>query len=875
MEGFAVESKLSRRDVLKTGIASAVAAGAAGQTRADAGKAEEESVASDAQRLPDYAITHGGVQHVDHPRLGTQVPGQTCIRYLRFGRAVRLDRLELGRVVYGRWIPSVPTHPAHVVVSTLDERSQTWKTLREVDLPPDPRISGEGLSQQMSAQEMEERLRPVLSGTPHVIALDGLETDHLRIVCDREHPVWPNHGECNGGLFNVPFGILNELHAYGVPLAAPYPIDPPAPILKRDRIDPKAPKGMRVHTLPDMVRYEGKHLSIGFSLRRPMLMHLGWDAVGKGQAANNRLLVSRKRSTYNITGGVSGPMLRTLQRDYPPSLWTGEVSVEGNRVRYGNLRAIDGWQLDVEFIVLEDRVTLALTQTCSRDIPVVEAEAWRLSWDLTKGITGLAGVPSLRTGRNGDVTLPALWATDGVGCLACRTLEDSADTCRVQVESYRDSSCVTGGFVFGEQPAPAASHILPAGTRHAAIECAVSNLTPNTDRDVTKASEGLARHWATVFSCFRPEHRGFSNHSASTNCHLSQGPPLEIVAHTKRPEYGPDPLDLARATIGRALLDGGGYGYWRNLYLDSDPVLLSAAGRIHQAGPDTEWLKQIEPGLIETVERILSQVGDDGLLVCKDLSGNSGSYRWSSNSMDVVGFGHIDGYVNAWAYRGLRNAAALLSDLSGQNTLAARCREAATRLRESYAAALLNPATGWVAGWRSRDGQLHDFGFTWVNGVALAFGLLNEDASRNALTALERKRERSGPPDARLGLPCNLLPIPETDQKLPQIVNHLQPTFETYTDGSLSGWPATYYLRALSIHGLRDEAKKLAIELADGYAAGIFNGGFGAGHEFRSWEGLPTGYEGTLIGCFGPLYGIAIEEGFLTPSQPEWWPENG
>ena len=830
---------------------------------------------SNAERLLDHAITHGGVQQVDHPRLGTRVHGQTSIRYLRFGRSVQMDRLELGRIVYGRWIPPVPTHPAHLVVSTLDRQSQTWKTLREIDLPPDPRVAGEGLSQQMSAEEMEEHLRPILSEGPHVIALDGVETDHVRIVCDREHPVWPNHGECNGGIFGVPFGILNELYAYGVPVAEPAAIDPPARILKRQQIRPEAPKGMRLQMLPDMVRFEGKYLSIGFSLTRPMLMHLGWDALGQGQANNNRLLVARKRTTYNITGGVSGPILRTFDRDYPPSLWTGEVSVEGNRVRYTNLHVIDGLQIDAEFNVFPDRFTVALTQTCARDIPVIEAEAWRLSWDLTKGITGMAGIPSLLPGRNGDVALPAMWATDGVGCLSCRALEEGADTCRVQVESYRSSSCVTGGFILGEHPGPDACQIVPAGTRRARFEMAVTNLMPNTKKEMGKASDGLSRHWATVFSCFRPEHRGFSNHSASVNCHLSQGPPLEIVAHTKRPDQGPDPLDLARLTIGRALLDGGGYGYWRNLYLDSDPVLLSAAGRIHQADPNLEWLRQIEPGLVETVERMLGEVGEGGLLVCKDLSGNSGSYRWSSNSMDVVGFGHIDGYVNAWAYRGFRNAAALLGELSGRNALATRCREAAARLRESYPAALVNPATGWVAGWRSRDGQLHDFGITWVNGAALAFGLLDSDASRNALLALERTREELGPPNAQLGLPCNLLPIPETDQKLPQILNQLQPTFETYTDGSVSGWPATYYLRALSIHGLTSQAQKLAKELAEGYAAGVFNGGNGAGHEFRSWEGLPTGYEGTLIGCFGPLYGIAIEEGFLTPSQPEWWPENG
>jgi hypothetical protein len=110
---------------------------------------------------------------------------------------------------------------------------------------------------------------------------------------------------------------------------------------------------------------------------------------------------------------------------------------------------------------------------------------------------------------------------------------------------------------------------------------------------------------------------------------------------------------------------------------------------------------------------------------------------------------------------------------------------------------------------------------------------------------------------------------------LPKILNDNLPTFETYTDGSISGWPATYYVRALSIYGLNERVKKLTSELADGYALGIFNGGDGTGHEFRSWEGLPTGYEGTLIGCFGPLYAIAVEEGIIEPHDPEWWPVNG
>lgn len=89
-------------------------------------------------------------------------------------------------------------------------------------------------------------------------------------------------------------------------------------------------------------------------------------------------------------------------------------------------------------------------------------------------------------------------------------------------------------------------------------------------------------------------------------------------------------------------------------------MLLSAAGRIFQADQNPLWLKSIKSGLIEAVKRMLGIIGKEGLVISRNLSGNSGSHRWSSNAMDVVGFGHMDAYVNAWTYRALRNAKFLL-----------------------------------------------------------------------------------------------------------------------------------------------------------------------------------------------------------------------
>ena len=864
---------ISRRRFVKTGTMAAATIAASATAAIDDAEAETVNETKQDEPLKDYPVTHAALKPMIHPRLGAEFNARSAVRYLRFLAPATVERLELGRIRYGRAIPGVPIHPAHLTVSKLNEETFRWELVRDIEFPEDPAIRGEGLSQDMTIEEMQSHFSKLRELPPYAMDTGEVTAKTLRVECDREHPYWPNHGECNGGPFNVPFGALNELKAYGK-LVEASPELQYNPILEIEAFNPKAPQGMRVLDLPNMLLYEGEKLSVGFSLQRPMLIHFGWDALGEGMASRDRLLATRtSRAKIDTLGGLSGPLLRTPTLDFGAQRWTGGVAVDGNRVTYRNLQAIAGVVVDAVFTVERDRLIIELTQSCSREIPMLEAETWRLAWDLTAGITGAAAEPRLLPGRNGDVNLPAVWASDGVGCLSCRVLDGADADTRLQVESYRFQSCVTGGFVLAGRPEPDSCLVLPAGKRQATFELAVMNLEPLRTPDSAQPSRGVRRHWPTVFSCFRPEYRGFSNNSASVNCHLSQGPPLEIAAHTERPANGPDPLELGRFTIGQALLDGGGYGYFRNLYLDSDPVVVSAAGRLHQAEPDMAWLRRIESGLVEAVDRMSGMMGEEGLVICRDLSGNSGSYRWSTNAMDVVGFGHIDGYVNAWSYRAFRNAAALFAAL-GRPDRATRCREWAEQIRDAYARQLLNPETGWVAGWRSRDGELHDYAFTWVNGVALAFGLLNPDDAENALRALERLRDEVGPPSARMGIPCNILPIREDDQTLPKILGLAEPTFEKYTDGSLSGWPATYYLRALSIYGLADRARKLAEELDEGYAAGIFNGGMGAGHEFRSWEGMPTGYEGTLIGCFGPIYAIAIQQGVLTPRDPEWWPSD-
>src|SRR5438445_12189343 len=73
----------------------------------------------------------------------------------------------------------------------------------------------------------------------------------------------------------------------------------------------------------------------------------------------------------DLVGGLTGPVLRTLDYDIASHLWTGRVDVEGNEVRYSDLMAIEDVRLDVVFRVMEDRIQVTVDQTCRRPVVAI------------------------------------------------------------------------------------------------------------------------------------------------------------------------------------------------------------------------------------------------------------------------------------------------------------------------------------------------------------------------------------------------------------------------------------------------------------------------------------------------------------------------
>ena len=96
-------------------------------------------------------------------------------------------------------------------------------------------------------------------------------------------------------------------------------------------------------------------------------------------------------------------------------------------------------------------------------------------------------------------------------------------------------------------------------------------------------------------------------------------------------------------------------------------------------------------------------------------------------------------------------------------------------------------------------------------------------------------------------------------------------TFGVFVNGGMSPPGAYFYLRALSMMGF-GIADKMCAQILDSFAARLFDGGAWAGTEAWSWEGLRTGYEGTLSHSYHVLLACAQHLGLVETLDPEWWP---
>jgi hypothetical protein len=323
-----------------------------------------------------------------------------------------------------------------------------------------------------------------------------------------------------------------------------------------------------------------------------------------------------------------------------------------------------------------------------------------------------------------------------------------------------------------------------------------------------------------------------------------------------------------------ALKDGRGYGDSRECYQDSDPSILNATGRVHQVAPNREWLEDVWPFVRRATERILSKVDRRGLVVAPLATGNFGDEPTITNGWDTINFGHYDAYSNVETYRAFRNVIAL-ARAAGDHEYATRVTRAAAQMKKGFAPCFYNPKTGWFGSWRSKDGELHDYGHHCIIAPACLYGLVSPARARQILGRMEAKRLALGIDNFRYGLPSALIPVRRGDHM------HGPPgwpfrddgadSFGIYCNGTMTLGTANYYIRAMGVFGFKKVAEQMAREILEGHALGRLVGGVGSGVEFHTHEGIVCGYEGAYVPQFPALLAIAQNKGWVKPLNPEFW----
>lgn len=396
-----------------------------------------------------------------------------------------------------------------------------------------------------------------------------------------------------------------------------------------------------------------------------------------------------------------------------------------------------------------------------------------------------------------------------------------------------------------------------------------------------KRFDDFRRNWLDALQ-LNPNLHELSNNSASDSCAFCYYVFADIAAMS--PQLAPKltAIALVKQTLERILAGGYAYGLPDatsiTAFSDTYPSMIIAAANCVRADKNsTAWLLEHYKGIRGWAESMLATDHTGNGLIKYGHSGNSGIWPKSgtppfrpSNWWDTIGFGYEDAYANALAYRALRNMSTMAKKLNKTED-AKRYQNAADKIQKIYYKHFYNPETGVLAGWRSKDGQLHDYYFLWVNGIAIHYGLVNKKEANDIMNILMAKLKEVGYTNFSMGLPGNLITVALKDYAhiLPdgRYGGGIKPDnsdgFQNYENGGATGAYAFFTLAALYDLGRKEEADKILFPMLEEYGRCGFqkrDPKTNKTNDWRRWDGTPTGYEGFLSDDYYALYAVAMRQ---------------
>jgi hypothetical protein len=387
------------------------------------------------------------------------------------------------------------------------------------------------------------------------------------------------------------------------------------------------------------------------------------------------------------------------------------------------------------------------------------------------------------------------------------------------------------------------------------------------------------RNWLNALQ-LNPTYPSLANNTASDTCAFCYYEYGDIAALTPPLAEGLTALDIVQQTLDRMLAGGFAYGLpggqdHPTASSDTYPSMLIAAADCVREGKADAWLKANYDGLRGWADTMLATDTDGNGLIKYSIGGNSGIWPDGfpkvrpSNWWDTIGFGYEDAYGNALAYRALGNMAFMANQI-GRSDDAARYTAAAMKLRAAYFKTFYDPQTGVLGGWRSADGQLHDYYFLWVNGIAIHYGLVSKPQANAIMDRLMVKMKEVGYDKFNMGLPGNLITVALKDyvHRTPDgrfgggVLPDNSDGFQNYENGGATGCFVFFTLAALYDLGRKAGADEILFAMLGEYGKGGFEGrnAKGQSNDWRRWDGTAMGYEGFLVDNYYTLLAVPLRQ---------------
>ncbi len=603
------------------------------------------------------------------------------------------------------------------------------------------------------------------------------------------------------------------------------------------------PAGAQVGADPP-IAFTSNCIDLCLSPIAPEFVSLNIDGLGKGKRGAN-ILQPSSMAGFTVSGVAPGTV--------------------AHRVEY---RSIDQSPADPPAwtVELTERSIQLTTEWC----PGPMTTPFVFHFDLAKCHATVLGTFT----SDGKLRLPALVHLPGQGSM--RLTSEGAEGASVAYRSERRSTLATLEL-------PAATSASKRITYTLEVTAIYPRL-PGVEDD--PRFDAFKRNWLNVLQ-LNPGLKALANNTSSTSCAFCYYEYADIAALTPPLAQGLSALDVVRQTLDRILAGGTAYGLpapgnYPTPASDAMPsMIIAAANCVREGHKDKDaWLSANYAGIRGWAESMLATDANGDGLVKYSVSGNSGIWPDGfpkvrpSNWWDTIGFGYEDAYANALAYRALRNMAVLAALLRKDEDIA-RYTAAAERLRDAYYRTFFDPATGVLGGWRSADGELHDYYFLWVNGIAIHYGLVPKPEANSIMDKLMAKMKAVGYDKFNMGLPGNLVPVALKDyvHKDPDghhgggVLPDNSDGFQNYEDGGATGCFAFFTLAALYDLGRKAEADKILFAMLGEYDRGGFEGrgAKGRSNDWRRWDGTPMGYEGFLTDNYYTLLAVP-----LCQSETRW-----